>query len=122
LQNANRRGFDLIDQPLYNNGSGFLEDERAVSHLNALFRPAVETIEIQAQRVHAAYKQKDSDIEPHIFLRALQDSNETLFYRVIVDHVSEMLPMVYTPVVGLVCQTFSETYRRPRGLFLSYPR
>ena len=115
------RGFQLIDEPILNKGSGFPEDERARFGLNGLLPPALETIEVQAQRAYAAYKQKDSDIERHIFLRSLQDMNETLFYRLIVDHVVEMLPIVYTPVVGLACQTFSEIYRRPRGLFLSYP-
>lgn len=115
------RGFQLIDEPLLNKGSGFPEEERTLFGLNGLLPPAVETIEVQAQRAYAGYKQKDSDIERHIFLRSLQDTNETLFYRLMVDHVVEMLPMVYTPVVGLACQTFSEIYRRPRGLFLSYP-
>ncbi len=115
------RGFQLIDEPILNKGSGFPENERNLFGLNGLLPPALETLEIQAQRAYAAYKQKDSDIERHIFLRSLQDMNETLFYRVILDHVVEMLPMVYTPVVGLACQTFSEIYRRPRGLFLSYP-
>jgi malate dehydrogenase (oxaloacetate-decarboxylating) len=115
------RGFHLIDEPILNKGSGFPEDERILFGLNGLLPPAVETLELQVQRAYAAYKQKDSDIERHIYLRALQDTNETLFYRLMVDHVTEMLPMVYTPVVGLACQTFSEIYRRPRGLFLSYP-
>jgi malate dehydrogenase (oxaloacetate-decarboxylating) len=115
------RGFELADEPILNKGSAFPEDERILFGLNGLLPPAVETIEVQGQRAYAAYKQKDSDIERHIFLRSLQDMNETLFYRLIVDHVVEMLPIVYTPVVGLACQTFSEIYRRPRGLFLSYP-
>jgi malate dehydrogenase (oxaloacetate-decarboxylating) len=115
------RGFQLIDEPILNKGSGFPEDERILFGLNGLLPPALETLALQAQRAYAAYKQKDSDIERHIYLRALQDTNETLFYRLIVDHVVEMLPMVYTPVVGLACETFSEIYRRPRGLFLSYP-
>jgi malate dehydrogenase (oxaloacetate-decarboxylating) len=115
------RGFQLIDEPLLNKGSGFPDEERTLLGLHGLLPPAVETIEVQARRAYAAYKQKNSDIERHIFLRSLQDMNETLFYRLMVDHVVEMLPMVYTPVVGLACQTFSEIYRRPRGLFLSYP-
>jgi malate dehydrogenase (oxaloacetate-decarboxylating) len=115
------RGFQLIDEPLLNKGSGFPDEERTLLGLHGLLPPAVEKIEVQARRAYAAYKQKNSDIERHIFLRSLQDMNETLFYRLMVDHVVEMLPMVYTPVVGLACQTFSEIYRRPRGLFLSYP-
>jgi malate dehydrogenase (oxaloacetate-decarboxylating) len=115
------RGFELIDEPLLNKGSAFPEDERAAFGLHGLLPPAVTTIETQVERTYAAYKQKDADIERHIYLRALQDRNETLFYRLMVDHVVEMLPMVYTPVVGAACERFSEIYRRPRGLFISYP-
>ncbi|HEX3982245.1 MAG TPA: NAD-dependent malic enzyme, partial [Acidisoma sp.] len=115
------RGFELIDEPLLNKGSAFPEDERTAFGLHGLLPPAVTTMETQVARTYAAYQQKDVDIERHIYLRALQDRNETLFYRLMVDHVVEMLPMVYTPVVGEACQKFSEIYRRPRGLFISYP-
>lgn len=121
VKRTSLRNFELIDEPLLNKGSGFSEDERSLFGLHGLLPPTVETIETQVQRAYAAYQQKDTDIERHIALRALQDMNETLFYRLMVDHVDEMLPMVYTPVVGLACQTFSEIYRRPRGLFVSYP-
>ncbi|GAB0117166.1 NAD-dependent malic enzyme [Acidisoma sp. 7E03] len=115
------RGFDLIDTPRWNKGSAFTEDERSAFGLHGLLPPAVTTMETQVARTYAAYKNKDTDIERHIYLRSLQDRNETLFYRLMVDHVVEMLPMVYTPVVGEACQKFSEIYRRPRGLFISYP-
>ena len=115
------RGFELIDEPLLNKGSAFTDDERSAFGLHGLLPPAVTTIETQVARTYAAYSQKDTDLERHIYLRSLQDRNETLFYRLMVDHVVEMLPMVYTPVVGEACQKFSEIYRRPRGLFISYP-
>ena len=72
-------------------------------------------------RAYEAYRRKDDDLERHIYLRALQDTNEVLFYRLLLDHIEEMTPMVYTPVVALACQQFSHIYRRPRGLFISYP-
>jgi hypothetical protein len=72
-------------------------------------------------RAYEAYQRKKDDLERHIFLRALQDTNEVLFYRLLLEHIEEMTPMVYTPVVALGCQQFSHIYRRPRGLFISYP-
>jgi malate dehydrogenase (oxaloacetate-decarboxylating) len=72
-------------------------------------------------RAYQAYKRKDDDLERHIYLRALQDTNEVLFYRLLLDHIEEMTPMVYTPVVAQACEEFSHIYRRPRGLFVSYP-
>ena len=75
----------------------------------------------RALRAYEAYRRKDDDLERHIYLRALQDTNEVLFYRLLLDHIEEMTPMVYTPVVAQACQQFSHIYRRPRGLFISYP-
>ncbi|MGO9639845.1 MAG: NAD-dependent malic enzyme, partial [Candidatus Acidiferrales bacterium] len=83
--------------------------------------PHVESLEEQVVRAYEAYKRKDDDLERHIYLRALQDTDEVLFYRLLLDHIEEMTPMVYTPVVALACQQFSHIYRRPRGLFISYP-
>lgn len=118
---VSQHGFALIDEPRLNKGSAFPDDERTAFGLHGLLPPAITTMDTQVARTYAAYKNKDTDIERHIYLRALQDRNETLFYRLMVDHVVEMLPMVYTPVVGEACQKFSEIYRRPRGLFISYP-
>lgn len=115
------RGVELIDTPLLNKADAFTEAERSAFHLHGLLPPSVETLDTQLARVKDAYADKSSDIERHIYLRALQDTNETLFYRFLVDNVTELLPMVYTPVVGAGCQRFSEIYRRPRGLFISYP-
>ncbi|MFX4929682.1 NAD-dependent malic enzyme, partial [Acinetobacter baumannii] len=80
-----------------------------------------ETLEQQVDRAYEAFRRKTSNLERYIYLRQLQDTNEVLFFRLMVDHVAEMMPVVYTPVVGEACQLFSQIYRRPRGLFLAYP-
>jgi len=114
-------GMDLLDRPGLNKGTAFTEDERSKLRLHGLLPPHVESLDEQAVRAYEAYKRKDDDLERHIYLRALQDTNEVLFYRLLLDHIEEMTPMVYTPVVALACQQFSHIYRRPRGLFISYP-
>ena len=114
-------GTDLLDRPILNKGTAFTEAERMQLGLEGLVPPHVETLDEQAVRAYEAYKRKGDDLERHIYLRALQDTNEVLFYRLLLDHIEEMTPMVYTPVVGLACQQFSHIYRRPRGLFISYP-
>jgi malate dehydrogenase (oxaloacetate-decarboxylating) len=81
----------------------------------------VETLEQQVHRRYQAYQEQPTDVARHVNLRALQDTNEMLFYRLVSDHIEEMLPILYTPTVGLACQRFSEIYRRPRGLFIAYP-
>jgi malate dehydrogenase (oxaloacetate-decarboxylating) len=118
---ATLRGRALIDHPLHNKGSAFDEEERTRLGLHGLLPPHVEKLEQQTARAYDAYSQKTTDLERHIYLRALQDTNETLFYRLVVDHLAEMMPILYTPVVGDACERFSEIYRRPRGLFLPYP-
>ena len=115
------RGMDLINRQGLNKGTAFTEDERKQFGLEGLLPPHVESLEEQVVRAYEAYNRKDDDLERHIYLRALQDTNEVLFYRLLLDHIEEMTPMVYTPVVGLACQQFSHIYRRPRGLFISYP-
>src|SRR6185436_12664427 len=89
--------------------------------LQGLLPPHVETLGEQSVRAWEAYQRKTDDLERHIYLRALQDTNEVLFYRLLLDHIEETTPMVYTPVVAQACQEFSRIYRRPRGLFISYP-
>jgi len=112
---------ELLEDPLTNKGTAFSEAERSRLGLHGVLPSAVETLEQQAARSYHAYLEQPSDIARHINLRALQDTNETLFYRLVAGHVTEMLPIIYTPTVGLACQRFSEIYRRPRGLFISYP-
>ena len=114
-------GHRLLELPLYNKGTAFTEEERAELGLVGLLPPHVETLEEQAARAYAAYQQEPNDLARHTYLRNRQDENETLFYKLLSDHVVEMTPMVYTPIVGAACQMFSQIYRRPRGLFLSYP-
>ena len=115
------RGMDLLNCQGLNKGTAFTEEERSKLGLHGLLPPYIESLEEQVVRAYGAYKRKDDDLERHIYLRALQDTNEVLFYRLLLDHIEEMTPMVYTPVVALACQQFSHIYRRPRGLFISYP-
>jgi malate dehydrogenase (oxaloacetate-decarboxylating) len=114
-------GVALLEDPICNRGTAFTSDERARLGLDGLLPPAVETLEQQCARAYEAYRRKGDDLERHIYLRALQDTNETLCYAVLGRHVAEMVPVVYTPVVAQACAQFSQIYRRPRGLFLPYP-
>lgn len=115
------RGMDLLNCQRLNKGTAFTHEERHEFGLHGLLPPQVENLEQQVVRAYEAYRRKDDDLERHIYLRALQDNNEVLFYRLLLEHVEEMAPIVYTPTVGLACQQFSHIYRRPRGIFLSYP-
>jgi malate dehydrogenase (oxaloacetate-decarboxylating) len=112
---------DLLNNPPLNKGTAFTEQERDTFGLHGLLPPIVESLEDQCVRAYEAFGLKSNDLERHIYLRQLQDTNEVLFYRLLLDHIEEMLPIVYTPVVALGCQNFSHIYRRPRGLFISYP-
>ena len=111
----------VLEDPLTNKGTAFTEVERSELGLRGLLPAVVETLEHQVRRRYQAYQEHPTDIARHINLRALQDTNEVLFYRLVCDHIEEMLPILYTPTVGLACQRFSEIYRRPRGLFIAYP-
>ena len=115
------RGMYLLDAPLLNKGTAFTQTERTGFGLHGLLPAEVETLEQQVVRAYEAYQRKDEDLERHIYLRALQDTNEVLFYKLLLDHIEEMTPIVYTPTVALACEQFSHIYRRPRGLFISYP-
>ena len=115
------RGMNLLDAPLLNKGTAFTQTERTGFGLHGLLPTEVETLEQQVVRAYEAYQRKDEDLERHIYLRALQDTNEVLFYKLLLDHIEEMTPIVYTPTVALACEQFSHIYRRPRGLFISYP-
>jgi len=114
-------GMELLNCPMLNKGTAFTADERSRFGLLGLLPPQIETLEEQVVRAYDAYKRKTEDLERHIYLRALQDANEVLFYALLLGHIEEMMPMVYTPVVAQACEQFSHIYRRPRGLFISYP-
>ena len=115
------RGMDLLNRQYLSKGTAFTEEERKEFGLQGLLPPYVETLEEQVARAYEAYQRKDDDLERHIYLRALQDTNEVLFYRLLLGHIEEMTPIVYTPTVALACEQFSHIYRRPRGLFIPYP-
>ena len=110
----------LLDYPLLNKGMAFTDEERREFGLLGLLPPHVSTVEEQVERNYENYRRKESDIERYIFLMALQDRNETLFYELLGRHISEMMPIIYTPVVGAASQMYSHIYRRPRGLYISY--
>ena len=114
-------GKDLMSSPALNKGTAFTYEERIRFDLHGLLPPVIESLEQQCVRAYEAYKRKADDLERHIFLRALQDTNETLFYALLHHHLAEMTPIIYTPIVAQGCINFSHIYRRPRGLFLSYP-
>jgi len=115
------RGQLLLDFPLFNKGSCFSEEERREFGLLGLLPTHVSTIEEQLTRAYENYRQKETEVERYIFLTSLQDRNETLFYRLLQDHITEMMPIIYTPVVGVACQHYSHMFRRPRGIFIPYP-
>ena len=114
-------GQQLLESPLLNKGSAFTEDERRTLGLLGLLPPHFSTLEEQLARSYGNYQQKESDLERYVFLTALQDRNETLFYRLLQEHITEMMPIIYTPTVGEGCQEYSHVFRRPRGLYISYP-
>lgn len=112
---------DLLRDPILNKGTAFSLQERDEFALHGLIPTTVETLEQQVIRCLDAYSAKENPLEKHIYLRALQDRNEVLFYRFIIDNLVDILPIIYTPVVGQACEMFSHIYRQPRGVFLSYP-
>ncbi|MDW2161709.1 NAD-dependent malic enzyme, partial [Vibrio sp. 1942] len=99
----------------------FSAEERSSFNLEGLLPETTETIQEQVERAYQQYKSFESDMDKHIYLRNIQDTNETLFYRLVQNHISEMMPIIYTPTVGAACENFSNIYRRGRGLFISYP-
>ena len=113
-------GPSLLETPLLNKGSAFTRDERISFNLTGLLPPRYETIEEQVRRAYMQYSSFDTPMNKHIYLRAIQDNNETVFYRLLTDHLEEMMPIIYTPTVGDACEQFSDIYRSSRGLFISY--
>jgi malate dehydrogenase (oxaloacetate-decarboxylating) len=114
-------GFNLINSPRLNKGTAFTDHERDIFYLHGLLPPHIGNLDEQIERRMQALDEQTTPFNKYAFLRDLQDTNETLFYALLVRNVEKMLPLVYTPTVGEGCQRFSEIWRKPRGLFLSYP-
>lgn len=108
----------LLEFPLLNKGSAFTEEERSHFNLHGLLPEAVETIEEQVERAYRQYRDFKNDNDKHIYLRNIRDTNETLFYRLLDSHLSEMMPIIYTPTVGEACEHFSDIYRRALAVHL----
>jgi malate dehydrogenase (oxaloacetate-decarboxylating) len=111
-------GPTLLGTPLLNKGTAFSLEERKALHLQGLLPQRVETIEQQTERAYHQFQACPTPLDKHVLLRSIQDFNETLFYRLVDDHIDEMLPIIYTPTVGKACQEFSRIYRSHRGVFL----
>src|SRR5271154_4370871 len=114
-------GYELLNDPLLNKGTAFTDAERDEFDLHGLLPPHVAELDYQVQRRLEAFRSLGSDIQRYVFLRGLQDSNETLFYALLTRNIEELMPILYTPTVGRGCELFSHIFRKPRGLFLSIP-
>jgi malate dehydrogenase (oxaloacetate-decarboxylating)(NADP+) len=112
-------GSALLKEPALNKGTAFTHEERDRLGLRGLLPPRVHSLEEQAERVLENIRRKPNNLERYIFMISLQDRNKTLFYRVLIDNIVELMPIVYTPTVGQACQEYGHIFRRPRGIFLS---
>lgn len=112
-------GTDLLNDRNLNKSTAFSYEERELFNLNGLLPPRVQTFEDQIKRVYSGFKNASTDIEKYLFLRSLQDRNETLFYALINRNIEEMTPIIYTPTVGKACQEFSHRYQKARGLYIT---
>lgn len=114
-----KRGVDLLHDPLLNKGTAFTDHERTVLGLRGLLPPRILTQADQITRVLESIRRKPTDLEKYIYLISLQERNEALFYRVVMDHLDEMMPIIYTPTVGQACQRWAHIFRRSRGLYIT---
>src|ERR1700691_1378921 len=113
------RGRQILSDPRLNRGTAFSYGQRHALGLTGLVPPAQVTLEQQVARVYAQYLRQPSDLAKNVLLREIQDRNEVLFYRLLITHLTEMLPIVYTPTIGQAIKSYSHEYRRPRGVYLS---
>lgn len=112
-------GIDLLHDPRFNKGTAFTEEERAALKLRGLLPPRILTQDQQVQKIRENFGNEPTDLEKYLYLISLQDRNERLFYRVVIDHLRETMPIIYTPTVGQACQTYGHIWRRARGLYIT---
>jgi malate dehydrogenase (oxaloacetate-decarboxylating)(NADP+) len=112
-------GVALLRDPALNKDAAFSEEEREMLGLRGLLPARLQTMDEQVERTLENFRKKASDLEKYLFMIALQDRNKTLFYRVVIDHLDEMMPIIYTPTVGQACLEYGHIFRRPRGIFIS---
>ena len=113
------RGRQLLNDSHLNKGSAFTKEERLSLELDGMLRPGIGSLNTQAARVYEAYQRKHDDLERYIYLAGLQDRSEPLFYRLLLEHLEEMVPIVYTPTVGQACMQMSHIQRRYRGVYIT---
>jgi malate dehydrogenase (oxaloacetate-decarboxylating) len=113
------RGHALLNHPMYNKGSAFTADERRALGLEGLLPPLTSSEEVQCQRAYGSIARKTDPLEQYVGLAGMQDRNETLFYRVVLDNLEALAPIVYTPTVGRACQQYSQIFRRGRGIWIT---
>ena len=116
------RGSAVLASPTINRGTAFTIEQRETLGLTGLLPTAVSTLDGQVRRVYGQYRAQANDLRRWVYLANLRDRNEVLFYRLLCEHIEEMLPVVYTPTVGLAIERFSYEFRRPHGVFLSIDR
>ena len=118
-QSPPSKGLQLLNDPYLNKGSAFTRAERDAFGLHGLLPPSELTLELQAARILENFHKKSDPLEQYIFLMALESRNKTLFYRVVLDNLTQMMPIVYTPTVGQACEEYGHIFRKPRGLYIS---
>ena len=118
-RHAGRSGLEILRDPMLNKGTAFSLEEREALGLRGLLPPRTFSLEDQEKRVLENYNRKETDIEKYIFMMSLQDRNETLFYRLVINNIVEMMPIIYTPTVGQGCQEYGHIWRRARGLYIT---
>jgi malate dehydrogenase (oxaloacetate-decarboxylating)(NADP+) len=110
---------ELLRDPTYNKGTAFTEEERDNHYLRGLLPPVILSQELQVERILHNLRQYETPLEKYVDIMDLQERNERLFYKVLIDHVEELLPIVYTPTVGEACQKFGSIFRRPHGIYIT---
>ena len=112
-------GFQVLNSASLNKGTAFTEEEREQYNLRGLLPPKVVSSETQLKRTLNNLRRTHDDIEKYIFLTALQSRNERLFYKLVINHIEEVMPLIYTPTVGQACKEYAHLYRRPRGMYIT---